>query len=256
MKGHRFTGGLLGLILILGGCSYIPLFNQNSLNTSVKITETRRTIVFEPTETSPAPTGLLFYPGGLVDSHVYSELLAQFSQRAGVTVVLAKMPGNLAVFDSDGGLAVIKDHPSLKKWAIAGHSLGGAMAAATVKRNPQVYEGLIFMDSYPADGDSLKEWPGVILSLFSSLEKVSDSERMEKTLSLIPPATWISAPDSGYPAADSNYSVLHQIDGGSHSYFGTYGPQDGDVTPTISRSLFHQEVVDYMMGFFTEQGWR
>jgi hypothetical protein len=129
------------------------------------------------------------------------------------------------------------------------------MAASTVKNNPDVYSGLIFMDSYPANSDSLKDWSGAVLSLYSSIEKVNDEQRMNQTLDLIPPATSLADLSTDYPTAKTNYSVIHQIDGGSHSYFGTYGPQDGDYTPTITRAAFHTEVIDYMEEFFAENGW-
>ena len=235
--------------LTLGSCSYRPLFSPDDINPGVSIIETRRIIEMTPSS-GTATAGLLFYPGGLVDSHVYNQLLADFSARSGATVVIVKMPANLAVFDIDAGLSIISGYPEITDWIIAGHSLGGSMAANTVKNHPDVYKALIFMDSYPADGDSLKEWPGNVLSLYSSVEKVNDPERMQQTIDLIPPATWLTTDNRTYPAADSNYAVIHQIDGGSHSYFGTYGPQDGDYTPTISRADFHAEVVDYMLEFF------
>lgn len=197
----------------------------------------------------------MFYPGGLVDSHVYNELLSNFVLLSNVCVLIVKMPANLAVFDADAGLSVLASCPDISEWVIAGHSLGGAMAASTVRRNPTAYKGLVFMDSYPADGDSLASWHGAVLSLYSSIEKVSDAQRMAKTLSLLPPASWLDSASSIYPIDRSSYTVLHQIEGGSHSFFGSYGPQDGDFTPTITRAAFHAEVIDYLLGFFTENGW-
>lgn len=208
-----------------------------------------------PSSGEVSTTGLLFYPGGLVDSHVYNELVANFVETARVIAVIVKMPGNLAVFDINAGLSVIKDYPEINRWVIAGHSLGGSMAAAVVKDNPEAFEGLVFMDSYPADGDSLKDWSGAVLSFYSSVEKISDPDRMERTLDLIPPATWLTDTARVYPPEKTNYTVIHQIDGGSHSFFGTYGPQAGDYEPTVSREAFHGEVIDYMTEFFSENGW-
>lgn len=112
------------------------------------------------------------------------------------------------------------------------------------------------MDSYPADSTSLKDWPGAVLSLYSSIEKVSDDKQMTKILNLLPSATWLPDIDSEYPEViNGNYTVIHQIDGGCHSYFGSYGPQDGDYNPTITRAAFHQEVIDYMTVFFANNSW-
>ena len=242
--------------LTVTGCSYAPLTDYSEIDPNVSITETRTAIEISLKTGPVSDTALIFYPGGLVDNHVYDEILADFCVAAGVKVVVAKMPANLAVFKINAGKAIIEAHPEISEWVIAGHSLGGSMAASEVNRNRELYSGLIFMDSYPADGDSLQDWQGRVLSLFSSIEKISDQERMSRTLSLLPEAFWLTADKRSYPAKDSNYSVLHQIDGGSHSYFGTYGPQDGDYTPTITREAFHAEVVDYMTQFFTENGWR
>lgn len=244
------------MLFITAGCSYNPLFFPWDTGYDVRIRETRRSIVIHPSEGPVSSTGLLFYPGGLVDSHVYNEILARFAVQAGVTVLVAKMPGNLAVLDSHAGLALTKTIPEISQWVIAGHSLGGAMAAATVKDHPGAYEGLIFMDSYPPDGASLKEWSGALLSLFSSVEKTQDPERMTQTLALIPPAVWLENLGEPYPTPLENYSVLHTIPGGSHSYFGTYGPQDGDYPPVVTREAFHGETVDFMTEFFTRNGWR
>ncbi len=244
------------ILVSTAGCSYKPNFAPADIGPEVTIIDTRRVIEIFPATVTVSTTGLLFYPGGLVDNHVYNELLAQFSLASGIKTVVVKMPANLAVFDINAGLNTISNYPEITNWVIAGHSLGGSMAASTVKNNPEIYSGLIFMDSYPADGGSLKDWSGAILSLFSSIEKISDPERMEKSLDLIPPATWLSEDSRIYPLEKTNYSVLHQINGGSHSYFGTYGPQDGDYPPAVPRENFHAEVVDYMLEFFTENSWR
>lgn len=247
----------LGLLVLLAlSCrSYPPTFSPDDIDPGVTLGETKRAIEMAPVHQNAGDVGLLFYPGGLVDAHVYDEILGAFSSRTGIRVVVVKMPFDLAVFAKNSGLKVIADYPEIGRWVIGGHSLGGAMAASSVKDNRDVYQGLILMDSYPPDGDSLKDWDGSVLSLFSSVEKVSDPERMEKTLSLIPPATWLTGENREYPAAHSNYSVIHRIDGGSHSYFGTYGPQRGDVPPTISREAFHGEVIDFMTQYFEENNW-
>lgn len=243
------------VILLAAGCSYSPLFDSSDISENVKIIEGRSTIEITTDQAENSAVGLLFYPGGLVDSHVYDQLLSQFTAENNIKTVVVKEPSNLAVLDIEAGIDVIKDYPEITRWVLAGHSLGGSMAAATIYSNPDVFEGLIFMDSYPADSNSLKDWNGVVLSLFSSIEKISDDDRMQQTLDLIPPATWLTDESRVYPSAESNYSVIHQINGGSHSYFGTYGPQDGDYTPTITREEFHTEVLDYMNEFFTENSW-
>ena len=49
--------------------------------------------------------------------------------------------------------------------------------------------------------------------------------------------------------------MLHQIPGGVHAQFGSYGPQAGDGTPTISAADQRAETVSYIVEFFTNNGW-
>jgi putative intracellular protease/amidase len=128
---------LLGasVVILTTGCSYQPTFTASDISSAVEITETRRTIEISPSSSTASDTGLLFYPGGLVDNHVYNQLIANFVETAGVTAVIVKMPANLAVFDIDAGLSVISGFPEITSWVIAGHSLGGSMAASTVKNS-------------------------------------------------------------------------------------------------------------------------
>lgn len=241
-------------VIFISSCSYRPLYLSEDINPNVSISETRNTIEILP-DYADLKTAMLFYPGGLVDSHVYNEILSDFAANSSITTIVVKMPANLAVFDIDSGLDVIANYPEFEEWIIAGHSLGGAMAAVSISNNPDVYTGLILMDSRPAESSSLKNWDGAVLSLYSSIEKISDAALMAETLDLLPTATWLTDTERNYPDEESNYTVIHQIDGGSHSFFGTYGPQDGDYTPTVSREVFHAEVIDYMLEFFTENGW-
>ena len=156
----------LASVILSAGCSYSPTFSPGDIVSAVTIEETRRTIAIMPAGAVSTDTGLLFYPGGLVGNHVYNVLLARFTEISGIPSVIVKMPANLAVFDIDAGLSVTPSFPDITRWIIAGHSLGGSMAASTVRSHPGAYEGLIFMDSYPSGADSLKNWPGTVPSLW------------------------------------------------------------------------------------------
>lgn len=246
---------VLGTIFF-AGCSYQSLLTSDDISSEVTITETRTTIEITRDENSISDTGLLFYPGGLVDNHVYNGILSYFVEETGVTTVIVKMPANLAVFDINAASDVIPDYPNITTWIIAGHSLGGSMAAQTVKNNPSDYKGLIFMDSYPADSTSLKDWSGSVLSIYSSIEKVSDDDQMTKIFNLLPDTIDWDGENSDYPDdTSSSYTVVKLIEGGCHSYFGSYGPQDGDYEPTITREEFHADVIEYMTEFFSNNNW-
>jgi len=106
-------------------------------------------IVFTPVGSSPAK-GLIFYPGGECDERGYAEPLREIAA-AGYLVVLVPMPLQLAVFAPDSATEVIAAFPEIESWAIAGHSLGGSMAARYTHHHPDNIDGLILWDAYAPD---------------------------------------------------------------------------------------------------------
>ena len=49
--------------------------------------------------------------------------------------------------------------------------------------------------------------------------------------------------------------MYHQVVGGNHAGFGSYGPQAGDGDATITADAQHAEVVAFVDEFFTRNGW-
>ena len=114
-------------------------------------------IVFTPANASPTK-GLIFYPGGECDERGYAEPLRKIAA-AGYLVVLVPMPLQLAVFAPDSASDVIARFPEISSWAIAGHSLGGSMAARYTYHHPENIDGLLLWDAYAPDDmtDSTKK---------------------------------------------------------------------------------------------------
>ncbi|MBE6578026.1 MAG: alpha/beta hydrolase [Ruminococcaceae bacterium] len=170
-------------------------------------------IVFEPENAS---VGFIFYPGGKVENDAYKPLMASLAKE-GVLCVLVEMPFNLAVFDINAADGIKEQYPSVKDWYIGGHSLGGSMAASYLESHASDYKGLVLLGSYSTSdlsGTSLE-----VISVYGSEDKVLNREKYDKNKSNLP---------SGFTEV--------VIDGGCHAYFGTYGAQDGDGTPTISNA--------------------
>ena len=94
-------------------------------------------------------TGLIVYPGGKVPPEAYGPA-AQAIAAEGYLAVITPMPFNLAVFDIDAADRVRAAHPEIDTWVIAGHSLGGSMAAQHVANRPDAYDGLAFWAAYAA----------------------------------------------------------------------------------------------------------
>ena len=173
-------------------------------------------IVFEP---QGATVGFIFYPGGKVEANAYQPLMAELA-REGVLCVLVEMPFNLAVFDINAADGIQEQYPEIEDWYIGGHSLGGSMAASYLADHVDEYEGLILLGSYSTA--DLSDTDLDVVSIYGSEDKVLNREKYDENKSNLP---------------DGFCEVV--IDGGCHAYFGMYGAQDGDGTPTISN---HEQI--------------
>ncbi len=180
--------------------------------------------VFAPE--APTAVGLVFYPGGLVDAAAYAPLMRRFADD-GLHTVLVPMPLDLAVFGIGRAGRVIEAFPDVETWLIAGHSLGGAMAAEFVKGNPDAVAGLVLLASYPAASTDLSTLPIRAVSTYGTENGVTQPEGFEASLARLPPGT-----------------ELIVIDGGNHAGFGHYGPQSGDGMASIDREQQQRQTVE------------
>jgi pimeloyl-ACP methyl ester carboxylesterase len=58
------------------------------------------------------------------------------------------MPFDLAIFGIDSALAVQAANADVRRWALIGHSVGGAMGPLFASRHPEALAGVIIWDSY------------------------------------------------------------------------------------------------------------
>lgn len=208
---------LVALLVILASCSSVPTFDPQNLSGAVRIADQGGWIVVSPSAGAPNATGLLYYPGGLVKPEAYLEALAPLAE-AGYPVVVVKMPFDLAFFDSEKGLTAMTSVPTVTKWVIGGHSLGGVAAAMAVAKHPETFAGLIFWASYPAGDTNLSRTSVPALSISATNDGLSTPTKVAAAAPNLPPGT-----------------IKVVIEGGNHAQFGTYGPQKNDGLPTISR---------------------
>lgn len=157
-------------------------------------------------------TALIFYPGGKVEYDAYIPLMSACAEK-GIMCILPEMPFNLAVFDADAAESLYNMYPEIVHWYIGGHSLGGSMAASYAADNAEDFEGVVLLASYSTEDISQLD----VLSVYGSEDKVLDIEKYEKYKANLP----------------ENFAE-YVIDGGCHAYFGTYGEQSGDGTPSIT----------------------
>ncbi len=181
-------------------------------------------LVFTPSGGDPT-TGLIFYPGGLVDARAYAPAARQVAD-AGYLVVIVPMPLKLAFLDAERASEVMQAFPAVQRWVIGGHSLGGAMAAQYAFRHPEQIAGLVLWAAYPADNTSLADRTLPVVSISGALDGLATPAKIEASHALLP--------------ANTRFVV---IEGGNHAQFGWYGEQSGDHPAAISRQEQQQQVV-------------
>lgn len=170
-------------------------------------------IVFEPAGDF-YNKGIIFYPGGSVDEESYAPLMHAIAEE-GYLCILARMPFKVAVMDVNKADAVRKDFPRIADWYLAGHSLGGAMAAIYAHENASQIKGVILLAAYSTV--DLKEDALEVLSIYGSADEVLNMENYIEYKENLP--------------VDMTEMV---ISGGNHAYFGNYGEQNGDGSATLS----------------------
>jgi hypothetical protein len=186
-------------------------------------------IVYEPSQ--PTDQGFIIYPGGNVEAKAYLPLAKQISE-LGFKSIVASMPFNLAVFNSDVATNIFYKYDNIRDWYIAGHSLGGVMAAKYADLHPSKVEGLILMAAYPQDVSDISQTNLPVLSITATKDKILNQKRYRETKKLLPPTT-----------------QYVEIKGGNHSQFGSYGFQKGDGQATINQKKQLEKIVNYIKDF-------
>lgn len=181
---------------------------------------------------SDSNIGLIFYPGGKVEYTSYEPLMYELASK-GITCVLIEMPFNLAVFNANAADNVMDYFPEIDNWYIAGHSLGGTMAAIYLANNADKFDGLILLGSYSTTNLSNKDLK--VLSIYGSEDKVMNKEKYEQNKVNLP--------------SDFTEQI---ISGGSHAYFGMYGEQAGDGKASISNEEQIYITANYIYSFIKE----
>ncbi len=189
---------------------------------TVDVTETLTHLEFAPM--AGADTGLVFYPEALVDPRSYAPTLRPLAE-AGILVVVVKMPLGIAFLGSGAAKGVISDHPEIDRWAVGGHSLGGAVASSFARDNTDAVEGLVLWAAYPTR--SMADTTGLdVLSISASNDGLTTRSDIADSVDDLPPgATFV------------------EVAGAVHAFFGDYGEQPGDGVPSIGRVEAQSQIV-------------
>ena len=183
-------------------------------NASVTVTDEATQIVYAPK--IGTKKGLIFYQGAKVAPQAYSVLLLQIAA-AGYTVFVPKMPLNFAVLNSGAAKTIIDAHPEISVWAMAGHSLGGAMACRYAAGDARV-KVLIFWAAYCDQSFDLSANLSIaVTSISAARDGLATPAKILATKRFAPLST-----------------VYVSIPGMIHAQFGDYGIQSGDNAAMLS----------------------
>ena len=156
---------------------------------------------------------LIFYPGAKVEETAYAPIMKSLAEQ-GVDCFLIKMPMKLAILGANKANNIRAKY-KYDNYYLAGHSLGGAMAANYASEHLNDYSGLFLLDAYPTKDLTAANFP--VVFIYGDNDKVLNREKLEVGFTLVP----------------SDYKKV-EIAGGNHAQFGSYGAQDGDSTATIT----------------------
>ncbi len=201
-------------------------FDRTILENSpdVKVSVSDETLTFTPTKSFRKV--FVFFPGALVDPEAYAPLCRQIAEH-GIEAIIVKMPRRMAEqgYNKPATITIFSD-PS-KRYFLAGHSKGAAMAARFVHENLAHVDGLILMGTTHPKDFSLTALKIPVLKIYGLNDGVAKPEDVEAGKSRLPPQT-----------------IYLPIVGGNHSQFGYYGFQLGDHRADISRKRQQQIILD------------
>lgn len=222
---------LAGSAVVIGALVYLRPFSASTEavtlmegTATVAVTDAPTRITLAPQEAT-ATTALVFQPGARVDPRAYLPLLVRMAEQ-GHLVVVVKQPFGIGFTALGAPAAVIADHPEVDVWSTGGHSLGGVAASAYAEDHPGQVSGLLLWASYPL-GDLSARDDLTVSSVSGSEDTLATPADIERSRADLPPTT-----------------TFVQVQGAVHAFFGDYGSQPGDGTPTISRADAQQQIVD------------
>lgn len=188
----------------------------------VAVVDTPTALELHPRE-ARSGSALLFFCGSGIHPHAYAPLLRPIAE-AGYPVFVIELPYRFAPLPSHKEEAVgrarrlTEAHPEIVRWVIAGHSLGGALAARLARTASGLDAAFVLIGTtHPKEAD-LSGLDAPFIKVYATNDGIAPVDRVLASARRLPGATrWVA------------------IEGGNHSQFGHYGHQLFDGEATISR---------------------
>ncbi|NUO91661.1 MAG: alpha/beta hydrolase [Dermatophilaceae bacterium] len=190
----------------------------------VRVTDAPAQITIAPKGSTPT-RGLVFQPGARVDPRAYVPMLSQVSKQ-GVLVVIVKQPFDIGLLATTAPQSLVDEHPEVVAWAVGGHSLGGVAAARFALDHRRLVRGLVLWASYP-DQSLAGRTDLQVASVSGTRDAFTTPADVAASRAMLPRTT-----------------AYTRVEGAVHSFFGDYGSQPGDGSPTVSRAQAQRQVVD------------
>lgn len=203
---------------------------------TITIEDTGNSLRFSPNENAHS-TGLIFYPGGMVDPVAYVPL-ARAVAESGYPVIIVKLPFRSAPLATqeqevyERTQAILAEKGGVENWVLAGHSRGAAIASRFAHQFPASMDGLLLIGtSHPKEAAfDLSALTIPVMKVFATNDGLASSEEVRANAIYLPENT-----------------LYVEIVGGNHQQFGYYGPQLGDGEAEISRDEQQKQVLEAIL---------
>lgn len=226
--------GAIALILLGAILWWLRPYVASGIALDALQSDERVVVDSTPTEitlTPSSPTsgvGVIFLPGAKVDARAYGNMLRPLAD-AGHVVVIVKEPLGIAFLSTSSAPRWAAAHPEVNTWVVAGHSLGGVVAAQNAADSAEI-DDLVLWASFPASDISAQAVAA--LSVFGSNDTLTTPERVAASRSDLP--------------SDTEFV---EIRGAIHGFFGDYGSQPGDGDPSTPRGQAQAEIISTTLDF-------
>ncbi len=218
---------VLALTLLAQGSTYLHRAADLDARTlrsdsQVAVSETVDYWLFSPVKRG-APAALVFIPGASVEPTAYAPLAHEVAQRGYKSYVLKLPPpsGSLDAHKASGvarAKAVITADRAVPRWLVAGHSLGGAIAAQFVREHPDMVAGYVLIGTTHPTALDLSSLDLDATKVVATEDPIASEVKSRLNAHLLPKSTrWL------------------RVEGGNHSQFAWYDRQQGDGVATITR---------------------
>jgi hypothetical protein len=182
-----------------------------------------------------ATVGVIYYPGGLVHPKAYARFAKALAMSTQYSVFVTSPLFHLAITQISLADQVMSQHPSIDRWLIGGHSLGGTSAAFYTIEHIDKITGLFFLASYTTEQANFSLTNLPVISMVGSEDSVLNQTTYLAHQQYLP---------------TNHVEVI--IEGGNHSQFADYGPQRGDGEATINGVEQEALVVNALTNWFDQ----